>query len=279
MTSLHRPQQSLSNLESAQLGESLASGHGSTSSEATNIGARAGYRHSLDLSKQQAMDFNNYLKEVAPVEINSAIKSPPATQAIPPKLQTSFSANDIHAGNKSGGSANLANANAHAQQHFHNHNASIGRIPPGAVHKHNRELSNETHVPGLTQSATYPSISTALQGNAPAFGPSGMTSQAPNPNLASMSSPSNTSNGGYPSYYGNPNYNNNPTSPNGTNYNMGMLMQGMGNMNVNGYPQQNYTGYGPMFQPPQPRDSQQRVMQQRRAQDNEGKRAVPHYYA
>lgn len=266
MTSLHRPQQSLSNLDSVQMTESLASAHGSTSSDASSIGARAGYRHSLDLSKQQVLDLN-YLKEIAP-DVNNALKSPSASQTMPPKLQTSSSANDIHLGNKLALAANLANANAHAQQHFHNHNASIGRIPPGAVHRHNRELSND--MPSLGQSATYPSINTALQGNAPAFGPSSITSQAPNPNIASVSSPSNPSNGGFPPYYGNPSYNN-PASPNGNSYNMGLLMQGMGGMNLNAYPQQNYTGYGPMYQPAQPRDSQQRVMQQRRAQDNEGK--------
>ncbi|KAK6193458.1 hypothetical protein LQW54_012454 [Pestalotiopsis sp. IQ-011] len=36
-----------------------------------------------------------------------------------------------------------------------------------------------------------------------------------------------------------------------------------------GYPQQNYPGYGPMYQPGQQRDSQQRVIQARRVQDNE----------
>ncbi|KAK6078005.1 RNA-binding protein (pumilio domain-containing protein) [Seiridium cupressi] len=269
MTSLHRPQQSLSNLDAAQMSsaDSVASGHGSTSSDANTIGARSGFRHSLDLTKQQGLDFN-YMKEVTP-ETNNTIKSPPTSQALPPKLQTSFSANDIHAANKAANSINMANANAHAQQHFHNHNASIGRIPPGAIPKqHNRELSSDGHIPGMPQSATYPSISTALHANAPAFGPSGAISQAPAQNGSLVSSPSTSSGPGYPSYYGNANYNN-PASPNGSNYNMGMLMQGMSNMNINGYPHQSYTGYAPMFQPAQPRDSQQRVIQARRAQDNE----------
>ncbi|MBH1945598.1 hypothetical protein I5L01_15375, partial [Erythrobacter sp. YJ-T3-07] len=135
--------------------ESVISGHGSTSSDANSIGARAGFRHSLDLTKQQGLDFS-YLKE-AGSENSGMLKSP--TQVIAPKLQSSFSSNDIHAANKSVGAANAASAstNAHAQQHFHNHNASIGRIPPGAMSKHTRELSNDGHIAGMPQSSTYPS--------------------------------------------------------------------------------------------------------------------------
>ena len=73
--------------------------------------------------------------------------------------------------------------------------------------------------------------------------------------------------------------------PNGNGYNsMSMLAMGMQNMNLGGYPPQNYAGYGAVYQnaihggqpPPAhagqgaPRDSQQRVIQQRRLQDSEG---------
>lgn len=270
MSSLHRSQQSLSNLDSVQMSpaEAVASGHGNTPSDANTLGGRANFRHSLDLTKQQGLDFN-YLKELA---TENSIKSPSASQVIAPKLQTSFSANDIHAVNKPAtGPVGSANANAHAQQHFHNHNASIGRIPPGAIPKqHNRELSNDGHIAGVSQSSAYPSIGSALHGNAPTFGPSAMTSQAPVSTAATVSSPPVSSSNGFPSYYGNTNYN--PASPSNNNYNMGMLMQNMNNMNQNGYPPQNYSGYPPMYQSAQPRDSQQRVIQQRRAQDNEGKK-------
>jgi len=55
---------------------------------------------------------------------------------------------------------------------------------------------------------------------------------------------------------------------------MNMLTMGMNNMNMNGYSAQPYTtGYAPMYQPgpPNNRDSQQRVINQRRAVDSEGK--------
>ncbi|KAI0163224.1 armadillo-type protein [Pestalotiopsis sp. NC0098] len=269
LKSLHRPQQSLSNMDSTQMpvGDSVAGGYGG-SSEANNMNGRAGFRRSLDLAQQQqqsGMDFS-YLKDVGTENMNNAMKSPPASQAMPPKLQTSFSANDIHA---KPGSVNGSN-NAHAQQHFHNHNASIGRIPPGAVPKqHNRELSNDGHVPGMPQSSTYPSIGSALHANAPAFGPAGINAQGPTSGVGPASSAPNANNN-YQPYYGNGGYNNNTMNPNGGGgYNMGMLMQGMNNMNMGGYPQQNYQGYGAMFQPGQQRDSQQRVIQARRAQDNE----------
>ncbi|ETS79063.1 hypothetical protein PFICI_08916 [Pestalotiopsis fici W106-1] len=268
MASLHRAQQSLSNIDTVQMtpAESVASGYGSSSSDANSISGRAGFRHSLDLAKQQGLDFS-YLKDATNDSVN-VIKSPPASQAMPPKLQTSFSANDIHTV-KPGNSVNGSNANAHAQQHFHNHNASIGRIPPGAIPKqHNRELSNDGHVPSLPQASTYPSIGSALHANAPAFGPTGLNSQGPTSGAAPVTSPSGSAVNNYPPYYGNGGYNP-PGNPNGSNYNMGMLMQGMGNMNINGYPHQNYPGYNPMYQSAQPRDSQQRVIQARRAQDNE----------
>lgn len=258
-------------MDSTQMpvGDSVAGGYGG-SSEANNMNGRAGFRRSLDLAQQQqqsGMDFS-YLKDVGTENMNNAMKSPPASQAMPPKLQTSFSANDIHA---KAGSVNGSN-NAHAQQHFHNHNASIGRIPPGAVPKqHNRELSNDGHVPGMPQSSTYPSIGSALHANAPAFGPAGINAQGPTSGVGPVSSAPNANNN-YQPYYGNGGYNNNTMNPNGGGgYNMGMLMQGMNNMNMGGYPQQNYQGYGAMFQPGQQRDSQQRVIQARRAQDNEGK--------
>ncbi|KAI0124941.1 putative RNA-binding protein [Xylariales sp. AK1849] len=277
MASLHRPQQSLSTLNSSQMNS--AESVGSSSSEANTIGPRSGFRHSLDL-KQHGLDMGFYPKENVH-DTSAVIMSPPTSQAMttPPKLQTSFSANDIptvknpSSVNTSNASAiATAHANAHAAQHFHNHNASIGRIPPGAVPKrHSRELSNDTHITGMPQSATFPSIGSALHANAPAFGPGIATSQASmqnTPTAPSVSSPGSSSMGAYPSYYSSGGYN--PASPDGGSaYGMPLLMQSMNNMNMNGYSQQNYTGYAPMYQPAQPRDSQQRIIAQRRAQDHE----------
>jgi hypothetical protein len=277
-TSLHRPQQSLSQLSAAQLNstESGQSSATNASSDSGSMGSRpSSYRHSLDL-KQHAMDPTFYPKEVA-IDSSAGMVSPSSTvMSTPPKLQSSFSANDIPTVKSvgAGGSGIPPNANAHAQQHFHNHNASIGRIPPGALKRHSRELSTDSHV-AVTQSATFPSIGSTLHANAPAFGPS--PAQAPNQAAAIASSVSSPGAAGMPyqGYYANGAYNHNGSNGNGYNVNnMNMLAMGMNNMNMNGYAPQNYNGYAPMYQNGgqngHMRDSQARVIQNRRNQDNEG---------
>lgn len=222
--------------------------------------------------------------------------APATTQvpATPPKLQTSFSSNDIPTVKNVGvtpapGPAS-ASANAHAQQHFHNHNASIGRIPPGATKRHSRELSGDVHA-NVSQAGAFPSISSQLQGNAPTFAAGQPATQGPASTAPAVTSPAPVT--GYPPYYGSNSYQPPTTGPgpgpgpgpNGNGYNnLPMLAMGMQNMNLNGYPPQNYAGFGAVYQnaihggqspahPNQatPRDSQQRVIQQRRLQDSEGK--------
>ena len=240
------------------------------------------FRHSVDLN-QQFKDTS-----ISPSDVVNApsTMAPPVTQvpATPPKLQTSFSANDVPTVKNAGvtSAPAPASANAHAQQHFHNHNASIGRIPPGATKRHSRELSGDVHA-NVSQAGAYPSISSQLQGNAPAFS-SGPPATQGATSAASAAGPPAL--GGYPSYY-NTNYQPPTTGPgpNGNGYNnMPMLAMGMQNMNLGGYPPQAYAGYGAVYQnaihggqpPPAhagagaPRDSQQRVIQQRRLQDSEG---------
>ncbi|KAI1167175.1 ARM repeat-containing protein [Nemania serpens] len=252
--SRHRQQQSLSTIPSLQTNDSI----GTMQTENNLIGSRP-YRHSIDLNHQ----YKDNTMETIPT---SGI-SPSTTQVIstPPKLQSSFSTNDVPTVKTMSG-AGISSANAHAQQHFHNHNASIGRIPPGAMKRHSRELSGDTHAAVPQPGGSFPSIQSQLQANAPSFGPVA-SSQGPvqSPvSIGSNSATSPSSGGNYQYYQG---YS--QTSPNGA-YNVGMLALGMQNMNMNGYPHQNFTGFGPMYQPPgQPRDSQQRVMQQRRAQNED----------
>ncbi|KAI1294043.1 ARM repeat-containing protein [Xylaria venustula] len=248
--SRHRPQQSLSTLPSAQMADPVAA----MQADANPIGSRP-YRHSIDL--------NQYKESPTESTPTSAI-SPSTAQVLstPPKLQGSLSANDVPT-MKSMSSAAASSANAHAQQHFHNHNASIGRIPPGAMKRHSRELSGDSHAVVSQPGATFPSIQSHLQASAPSFGPIA-SSQAP---VQSPTTATSSSGSSYHQYY---NQGYNQVSPNGAYGNMGMLAMGMQNLNMNGYPQQNYTGYGAMYQPSvQPRDSQQRVMQQRRAQNDD----------
>lgn len=231
-------------------------------------------RHSLDLK---------YISENSN-ETGGSIMPSPGNQnmATPPKLQSSFSANDVPTVKNPAGSS--MNANNHAQLHFHNHNASLGRIPVGAVPRgHTRELSAESVNTSREQAGAFQSIQTALQASAAPFGPS--TTTAAPPASAHVSSPSGNpsmssfNNGFYQANgYHNPNPNHqgapHPASP----FNVSMLAAGMQQMNINGangggmYPQQNYPGYGSLSygQGNQPRDSQARVIQHRRQLDNEG---------
>lgn len=259
----HRHQQSLSSLNggSGQIGD-----HVGLNGRATSV------RHSLDLK---------YISENS-TESGGSIMPSPAGQNMaptPPKLQSSFSANDVPTVKNSAGMS--MNANNHAQQHFHNHNASLGRIPVSALARgHSRELSNDNVNTSREQAANYPSIQSALQASAAPFGPS--TTVASNPAPAVVSAPPgpppiNSYNGGF---YPANSYNAPQVAPHSAQgaYNVPMLSNGLQQMNINGanggnmYQPQNYGGYGSHGYGQgnnTPRDSQARVIQHRRQQDNE----------
>lgn len=229
--------------------------NGSTSSTKTNS-----LRHSLDLK---------YMNEGG---ASDTILSSAGNHIIttPPKLQSSYSTGDVNA-NKSTTSQNFGSSpNNHAQQHFHNHNASLGRIPAGAMPtRHTRELSNEGSPQPRDQSSAYPSIQSTLQGSAAPFGPT-MASPAvgPGPNMGAPNQ------AGYPYYVGN---NFGPAGPPSTgagNFGVPLMAMGLQNMNLNGYSNGGYaSAYTPGYpgSSQQQRDSQARVIQNRRQLDNEGK--------
>lgn len=214
-----------------------------------------------------------------------------------PKLQSSYSTNDIptmKSTNGLNGTPSGANTgvNSHAEQHLHNHNASMGRIPMNAVNRHSRELSGgENRIDEPKGAAAYRSMGSALQANAAPFGPAltsgpaevtsaGVPSSAAvtSPTATTMSSP-NGNGVTSPPMYGN------PSAPYYGGYGMSMVNMGMQNMGLNGqapfnqmpmYPP--FNAYGQAYQqqympqpPPQPRfpDSQARVIQQRRMQSQE----------
>ncbi|KAF5693199.1 hypothetical protein FDENT_2184 [Fusarium denticulatum] len=267
----HRPQQSLSSIN----------GSSNIVSDLVGLASRpTSLRHSMDLK---------YISENA-VE-TGAIMSPSATpnMATPPKLQSSFSSSEVPTV-KSPGTSSLK-TNNHAQQHFHNHNASLGRIPAGAVHRgHSRELSSENPAVSREQH-NYPSIQSALQASAAPFGPSTTAAVQPsamaNPSAGAAAANNNYNNvfysaNGYGAPQGIPQggipqvmAQGAPHQPGG--YNVNMLANSMQQMNMNGangsnmYQPQNYNGYspGPYNQGNQPRDSQARVIQHRRQLDNE----------
>lgn len=155
-----------------------------------------------------------------------------------------------------------------AQQHFHNHNASLGRIPPHAVNnRHSRDLAvGETRREEQSNGQQY--FTSALQASAAPFGPSSPTASP----MESISVPGGTNQlntGPYaaPPFYGG--------------YgmqlvNMGMAPMPIGNpLNFNNqmqpfppqFPFAAYPTYGQSARFP---DSQARVIQQRRMQNGEG---------
>lgn len=245
--------------------------------DAGNIGSRpASFRHSLDLK---------YISENSNETAGASLAVQP-----PPKLHSSYSANDIPTvKNPAGASMINGGANNHAQQHFHNHNASIGRIPAGAVSvRHARELSNDNNISATREQAgVFPSINSALQASAAPFGPA-MASVAPQPATphaaASVTSPGGAaSTSSYnPNFYPTNSFPT-PSSTSSPAYGAHSLSAGMQQMNINGtnggtngggaYTSQNYPPYGNVSygQGNQHRDSQARVIQHRRQLDNESK--------
>lgn len=153
----------------------------------------------------------------------------------------------------------------HAQQHFHNHNASLGRIPANAMsNRHSRELSGgdtrqEEQNNGLQNTQ-------GLHGNATPFGPPASITDVMNNQMAQLNI--NPQYG--PAFYGGygmqlinmgmaPVHMNNPMA-----YNQQMQLfqpqNGFGNYQNQGFAQQG------RFQ-----DSQAMVIRQRRMQNGEGK--------
>jgi hypothetical protein len=223
------------------------------------------HRLSLDSRDTPKVYDGNYGSQDGGSQIGSPLQH---AQATPPKLQQSYSANEVPTMRSTANGISSVNStpNSHAQQHLHNHNASLGRIPPNAM---NNRLSREmTATEGASlreaQNGGYQSIQSALHASAPPFGPSltqGM-SQAPLP--SPMTSP--TAQQTYPvqGYY-------NGYGMNGIN----MLSMGMQNMQIGQpiySPHNPYANYSAIYtqSPPPLRDSQARVIQQRRQNDGEG---------
>ncbi|KAG6026556.1 hypothetical protein E4U40_001989 [Claviceps sp. LM458 group G5] len=215
----HRQQQSMSAING------LSS---SKSSDLTAMGGRPhSMRHSLDLK---------YISEGS-AEPPAATMSPRSshTMASPPRLQSSYSANDVSTVKSPSGPTTLSgNANHHAQQHFQNHNASMGRIPAGVMAtRHSRELSSDSSMnAGREQSNGFQSIQSALHASAAPFGPSvtapGQGNSAAPASGLSHAAPVNTFNSFYPANGYAP-----PTGSSNGNYGMSFLTAGMQQMNMN----------------------------------------------
>ncbi|KAL8962906.1 MAG: hypothetical protein Q9193_000759 [Seirophora villosa] len=183
-------------------------------------------------------------------------------------LQSSYSTNDIPTMKNVNGLGTTTPSKTHAQQHFHNHNASLGRIPPGAVsNRHSRELSGSENR-REEQTNGYGQISSTPQSGAPAFTGTSVTATSPAESVASpVGQFNNIPQYAAPAFYGG--------------YGMQLMNMGMTpvqmsnhlafNNQVQAYPSQNnFTPYQTYGQPAgRFVDSQARVIQQRRMQHGE----------
>lgn len=211
---------------------------------------------------------------------------PGGFSSVMPKLQQSYSTNDIptvkNTGSEMDMNANSAANLSHSEKHLHNHNASMGRNPMNANNRLSRDFAAAE--PRVDDKVMRQLPSSALQANAPAFGPSYNNSTTATPSASSTTLSSQN---------GNP-YN---QAPYYAGYGVSGIVNALSNMNMsspptawsstpmyqgNGYGN-NYQGYqpfGPMSSNPatryNPQDSQARVIQQRRTQSTDGKSFSSH---
>lgn len=169
-----------------------------------------------------------------------------------PKLTQSYSASEVPTlknGANGGNGGNAVNGTngmgykSHAEQHLHNHNASLGRIPPNATNnRHSRELSS-----GFKDQEYRAAQHSGLHASAAPFGPA-ITSAASMNGLAAatvgspaMSQYSAASGGSNSQYYG---YG--MSMMNGMNGGMNGLNSAMNAMSLgHGHPLAGPSAYGP----------------------------------
>jgi hypothetical protein len=100
------------------------------------------------------------------------VATPPGTR--PVSLQSSFSMNDLPTvKNASGTTTNATPAKGYtADQHFHNHNASLGRIPPGAAsNRQSRDFQPGQSSTEVKKDDKTLNMQSLLQASAAPFGP------------------------------------------------------------------------------------------------------------
>lgn len=187
-------------------------------------------------------------------------------------IQSSYSTNDIPTMKSTNGIGGIVTpTKTQAQQHFHNHNASLGRIPLHAMsNRHSRELSGG-EARREESSNGYQYLSSALQASAAPFGPStptaSPTESVPNGMVQMNAAPQYP----VPAFYGG--YGMQVT-------NMGITPMQMANPlafnnQMPAFPPNPFAQYQNFGQPPRFADSQARVIQQRRLQNGEGTLAQP----
>ena len=178
----------------------------------------------------------------------------------------SYSTNDVPTLKSSGGMTNITPPRNSSQQ-FHNHNASLGRIPTHAANnRHSRELSSGSEAQREDNVNGYQPMNSALQTSLTSAGPvstisspvdslSGPSSPFSNP----MAFPNQPVYAGYGMQLMNAGMNPIMASPIAFQNQMQILQQQNGFLPYSNYTQQ------PRFQ-----EGQTRMMQQRRMQHGEG---------
>ena len=184
-------------------------------------------------------------------------------------IHASYSTNDVPTLKKANGlMSNTTPPKTQAQQQFHNHNASLGRIPAGAMsNRHSRELQGADSRRD-EQSNDYQQVPSGLQASAAPYGPPTTTASP----VETMPNAMAQLNGAM-------------QMPNQAYYpNFGMQMMNMGMTPMHLSNSVAFHNQMPAFQPPNGfspypnygpqgrfQDSQARVIQQRRMQNGEGR--------
>lgn len=253
--------------------------HGQSNSQLSNNTSSSGFQKSETVASSRPVNRHSMELPLVPYSQASLPSQATSTDNIRPTLaniQSSFSTNDLPTvKNANGLGAVSSPTKTQAQQQFHNHNASLGRIPPhGVNNRHSRELAGgETRREEQSNGHQY--FTSALQASAAPFGPSAVTASA----LESVSVPNglnqmNTGSYAAPTFYGG--------------YGMQLLNMGMASMPIGNPPTFNnqmhpfppqlpFAPYQPYGQSARFQDSQARVIQQRRMQNGEGMRSCDHF--
>ncbi|POS82624.1 hypothetical protein EPUL_005148 [Erysiphe pulchra] len=224
---------------------------------------RQSYRHSLDTKYRHGFDIQQ--DKVSQVTSPNSNQIPSNTSPSSNKISSSFP-NDIQTtrSTTSGGTNSKNTSSSRAQQRFHNHNASLGRIPPGVVSNIlSRDVtSNENSNMREGQNLGFQSMNTALHASAPSFGPASTQNINQPPIVPPLSPNSAQSLAAQQSYYG-----------------VQMIISGMQNMPISqyGYSSPNPYGYSAnqifttTTRPQQTgsRENQARVCQNRRPNDGD----------
>ncbi len=153
-------------------------------------------------------------------------------------------------------------AKTHAQQHFHNHNASLGRIPPKVMsNRHSRELSG-----GGGDISVFQQLPTVLQASAAPFGPPTTATSPTDPTTSQMVPFASAMNfQGQPFYGGYGMQMMNSAQP------MPHPMMFQNQMQMLQTQQNGFAQYPNYQQPGRFAEGQTRIMQQRRVQNGDGK--------